>query len=74
MEDNFLKTTWSTASSSGAPNTRRTWTCWSGARGGAQKRSKDWSTAPMRKGWESWGCSAWRSEGCGETWLQPFST
>jgi len=20
-----------------------------------------------RKGWESWGCSAWRGEGCGET-------
>jgi len=28
----------------------------------------------MRTGWASWGCSAWRREGCGETLLQPFST
>jgi len=29
--------------------------------------SKGWSTSPTRKGWESWGCSAWRREGCRET-------
>jgi len=29
--------TWSPASSSGALSTRRTWTCWSGSRGGPQK-------------------------------------
>ena len=29
-----VKPTWSTASSSGAPNTGRTWMCWSGSRGG----------------------------------------
>jgi len=27
----------------------------------------------MRKGWESWGCSAWRREGCGGTLLRPFN-
>jgi len=27
----------------------------------------------VRKGGESWGCSAWRREGCGETLLQPSS-
>ena len=25
----------------------------------------------MRRGWESWGCSAWRREGCGETLNSP---
>jgi len=28
----------------------------------------------MRKGWESWSCSAWRSESCRGTLLRPFST
>jgi len=28
----------------------------------------------MRTGWESWGCSGWRREGCGETLLWCFST
>ena len=65
--------TWSTAFSSGALSTR-TWNCWSGSKGGLQKWSEGWSTSPMRTGWESWACSAWRREGCGETWLQPFST
>ena len=44
------------------------------SRGGPQKWSGVWSTSPVRKGWESWGCSAWRSEGCGETLEQPAST
>ena len=66
--------TQSPASSYGAPSTRRTWTCWSGSRGVPQRWSKGWNTSPMRKGWESWGCSAWRREGGGETWLQPSST
>ena len=39
-----------------------------------QKWSEGWSTSPMRTGWANWACSAWRREGCGETWLQPFST
>ena len=39
-----------------------------------QKWSEGWSTPPMRKGWESWGCSAWRREGSTETLLQPSST
>ena len=36
-------------------------------RRGWQKWSEGWSTSPVRKGWESWDCSAWRREGCGET-------
>ena len=39
-----------------------------------QKWSEGWSTSPVRKGWESWGSSAWRREGCGETLEQPSST
>ena len=39
-----------------------------------QKLSEGWNISAMRKGWESWGCSAWRREGCGETWLQLFNT
>ena len=65
--------TWSIAFSSGALSTR-TWNCWSRSKGGLQKWSEGWSSSPMRTGWESWACSAWRREGCGETWLQPFST
>ena len=59
--------TWSTASSSGAPNIRRTWTCWNGSRGGPQRWSEGWSTSPPRTGWGSWGCSAWGREGSGVT-------
>jgi len=59
--------TWSPASSSGALSTGKTWTCWSGSRGGLQKRSEGWSTSPMRKGWESWGCSNWRRAGSKKT-------
>jgi len=59
--------TWSPVSISEAPCTRRTWNCWSSSRAGPQRWSEGWSTSPMRKGWESWGCSAWRREGCGET-------
>ena len=32
-----------------------------------------WSTS-METGWGSWGCSAWRRGGSGETSLHPFST
>lgn len=48
-------------------------TCWSAPRRGQQKWSKGWNTSPVRTGWESWGCSAWRREGSGNTWEQPFS-
>ena len=57
----------SPASSSGAPNIGRTWMCWSGTRGGPRRWSEGWSTSPMRTGWGSWGCSAWRREGCDVT-------
>jgi len=59
--------TWSPASSSGAPNIRRTWMCWSGSRGTPRRWSESWSTSPTRTGWGSWGCSAWRREGSGVT-------
>ena len=59
-----------TATSSGAPSTRRTWICWSRSGGGPQKWSEGWSTSPLRtgweSGWESWGSSAWRREGLGK--------
>jgi len=57
--------TWSPASSSGALSTGKTWSCCSRSRGGPQKRSEGWSTSPVKKGWESWGCSAWRREAAG---------
>jgi len=59
--------TWSPASCSGDPNKRRTWMCWSRCRGGPRRWSEGWSTSPTRTGWGSWGCSAWRREGCGVT-------
>ena len=65
--------TWSTASSTGALSTGKTWTCWSGSKGGSQKWSEEWNTSPMRKGWESWACWAWGREGSRKTLLQPFN-
>ena len=59
--------TWSTVSSSGASNTRRTQSCWSRSRGGPQRWSEVWSTSPVSTGWEMWGSLAWRREGCEET-------
>ena len=38
-----------------------------------QKCSEGWSTSRVRKGWKSWGFSAWRREGCRETLLQSAS-
>jgi len=38
-----------------------------------QQWSKGWSTSAVRKGWESWGCSAQRREGSGETLEKPAS-
>ena len=66
--------TWSPASSYGALSTGKTWTCWRGSRGGPQKFSERWNTSPMRRGWASWGCSAWGREGCRDTLEQPSST
>ena len=37
--------------------------CWTASREGPQKWSTDWNTSPKRAGWESWGTSAWRTEG-----------
>jgi len=30
-----------------------------------QKYSKGWNVSALRAGWQSWGCWAWRIEGCG---------
>ena len=43
---------WSTAPSSRAPNTRRTWSCWSESRGELWRWSEGWSTSPVRTVWE----------------------
>ena len=32
-----------------------------------QQWSEGWNPSAGRTGWESWGCSAWGREGCGET-------
>jgi len=32
-----------------------------------QLYNEGWNPSAGRKGWESWDCSAWRREGCGET-------
>ena len=45
-----------------------------GPKEGYKNDPRGWSTSPMRTGWESWGCSAWRRGGCRETLLQPSST
>ena len=29
--------------------------------------SEGWNPSARRKGWKSWGCSAWRRQGCRET-------
>jgi len=66
--------TWSPVSSPGALSTGKTRSCWSGPREGPQNWSAGWNTSPVRTGWESWGCLAWRREGCRETLLWPAST
>ena len=66
--------TWSPVSSSRAVRTGKTWSCRRRSRGVPQKWSVGWNTPPVKKGWKSWGSSAWRRAGCGETSLQPFST
>ncbi|KAM6328551.1 tRNA-uridine aminocarboxypropyltransferase 2 isoform 2-T2 [Alca torda] len=45
-----LTPTWSTVSSSGALNIRRTRTCWSESRGGPRRQSEGWSTSATRTG------------------------
>ena len=40
---------WDAVSSSGVLSIEKTWTCWSGSRGGPQKSSEGWNTSPMKK-------------------------
>lgn len=49
--------TWYTASSSGSLSI---WMSWSRSREDPQKRSDGWFTSPVKKGWKSCGCSAWK--------------
>jgi len=65
--------TWSTVSRCGVLGTGGTWTCWNVCRGVPQKSCRGWNTFPMRTGLETWGCSAWKTEGPEETWEWPFS-
>jgi len=50
----------------------RSWSCWSGFRG--CHSNEGWNPSAARKGWESWGWSAWRGEGFRETSEQPART
>ena len=50
------------------------WSCWSRCRGGPWRWSEGWSISPMKKGWGSWACLAWRRKSSRETSLQPSST
>lgn len=45
--------------SSGAPSVRYTWNCWFKSREGPLRWSEDWSTFPIRTGWESWNEGRW---------------
>jgi len=36
------------------------------SREGPQKFLKNWSTYPLKRGYENWSCSAWRREDSGE--------
>lgn len=55
------------SSSSVIPSLRGIWTCWSKARRGTQRWSEGWNTSLMKTDWESWGCSAWKTEGVRDT-------
>ena len=55
------------------PSTGRVRSCWSGARGGHGDAPRA-AHLCYGDGLRSWGCSAWRREGCGETSLRPSRT
>lgn len=48
-------------SKSGLPSTRETRSYWRHSNKGPQKWLRYWSISPIKKGWESWDCLAWRS-------------
>jgi len=49
----------------GSPVQTDTWTYWKESSEGPQRWWRDKGISPMRKGWRSWDCSAWRTEGSG---------
>ena len=51
---------WNTVTSSGLPTSRKMRSYWRESSGGLRGWWGDWSICPMRKGWGSWACSAWR--------------
>ena len=59
---------WSIVSSSGLPTSRKMRSYWRESSGGLQGWWGDWNVSPMRRGWGSWACSAWRREGCEGTY------
>jgi len=48
---------------SSGPSVWETWTYWRESSTGPWGWWRDWSTSHVRKGWESWVCSAWRRRG-----------
>ena len=64
--------TWSPASSSGAPSSRKTWSCWNGSRGGHKDDPR--AGAPLLWGKAERVGLVQPGEGCGETLEQPAST
>lgn len=59
--------TWSTVSRSGPCYAKQRWTAWTVCREGPQRGSKGWEVWLVRKGWDTWVCSALRREGWGAT-------
>jgi len=57
---------WSPGSSSGLLRAGETWRDWTKSNEGPPRWRRDWSVTAVRKGWESWDCSAWRREGAGD--------
>lgn len=57
--------TCSAVSSSGLPTARETWTVQRESKKGPQRCCSGWSIIPIRKVWETWGCSAWGEGGYG---------
>ena len=58
----LLRTPWSSASSSGLLST---WTPLRKSSEGQGGWLRGWNISAMRKGWESWDCSAWSRESSG---------
>jgi len=54
-----------TVPSSGLLSSRKTGNCWSKSSKQLERWLETWSISLMRKGWETWVCSAWRKDDWG---------